>query len=179
MSIAVIGGLSHVPYVYFYASTALKTLGSDIEEAARTAGAPPLRVAFDVNLPMIRPALIFSAVLVFFAGVELFGLALVLGNQNGFNMLAVYLYKLTSRLGLPAYHLMAGVAVCMILLSFPLVFMQRYFLRSADRYAALRGKHGRQTAIRLGKWNTLILAFVVSWLFLPVFLSPSGLLIWA
>src|SRR3546814_19029847 len=44
-----------------------------IEEAARTAGAPPLRVAFDVNLPMIRPALIFSAVLVFFAGVELFG----------------------------------------------------------------------------------------------------------
>src|SRR3546814_112649 len=125
---------------------------------------------------MIRPALIFSALLVFFSGLELFGRALVLGNQNGFNMLAVYLYKLTSRLGLPAYHLMAGVAVCMILLTFPLVFMQRYFLRSADRYAALRGKHGRQNAIRLGKWKYLILAFVVAWLFVTVFVPLSGIM---
>src|SRR3546814_16979178 len=111
-----------------------------IEEAARTAGAPPLRVAFDVNLPMIRPALIFSAVLVFFAGVELFGLALVLGNQNGFNMLAVYLYKMTSRLGLPAYHLMAGVAVWMFLLTFPPVFITPSFFRSAATSPSLPGK---------------------------------------
>ena len=43
--IAVIAGLTHVPHVYLYASSALKSLGSDVEEAARMAGASPFRVA--------------------------------------------------------------------------------------------------------------------------------------
>ena len=38
----VIAGLTHVPNVYVYASSALKSLGSDVEEAARVAGASPL-----------------------------------------------------------------------------------------------------------------------------------------
>ena len=39
--IAVIAGLTHVPHVYLYSSAALKSLGSDVEEAARIAGANP------------------------------------------------------------------------------------------------------------------------------------------
>ena len=65
---AVIAGLTHVPNVYIYASSALKSLGSDVEEAARVAGASPFRVAVSVSLPLIAPALLFSAVLVFFLG---------------------------------------------------------------------------------------------------------------
>ena len=42
-SIAVIAGLTHVPHVYLYSSAALKSLGSDVEEAARVVGANPLR----------------------------------------------------------------------------------------------------------------------------------------
>ena len=41
----VIAGLTHVPNVYVYASAALKSLGSDVEEAARVAGARPSRRA--------------------------------------------------------------------------------------------------------------------------------------
>src|SRR5258708_36953690 len=43
-SIAVIAGLTHVPHVYLYSSAALKSLGSDVDEAARAAGANPLQV---------------------------------------------------------------------------------------------------------------------------------------
>ena len=60
-SIAIIAGLTHVPHVYLYSSSALKSLGSDVEEAARMAGATPLQVALDVSLPMIMPALLFPA----------------------------------------------------------------------------------------------------------------------
>jgi len=82
-AIGVIAGLTHVPNVYVYASAALKSLGSDVEEAARVAGASPFRVAITVSLPLIQPALLFSAVLVFFLGFELFGLPLVLGDPEG------------------------------------------------------------------------------------------------
>jgi iron(III) transport system permease protein len=105
-------GLTHVPHVYLYSSAALKSLGSDVEEAARVVGANPLQVALNVSLPMTMPALLYAAVLVFFLGFELFGLPLVLGDPEGHLVLATYLYKLTNKLGTPSYHLMAAVAVC-------------------------------------------------------------------
>ncbi len=50
-SIAIIAGLTHVPHVYLYSSTAaLQSLGSDVEEAAHMAGSSPLQVARDVSL---------------------------------------------------------------------------------------------------------------------------------
>src|SRR5262249_17288097 len=51
-SLIVIAGLSHVPHVYLYTAAALRGLGSDVEEAARSIGANPWKVAIDVSLPM-------------------------------------------------------------------------------------------------------------------------------
>src|SRR5207253_4980215 len=62
-AIALIAGLTHVPNVYVYAASALRNLGSDVEEAARTAGASPFRVAASVSLPLMMPSLLFAAVL--------------------------------------------------------------------------------------------------------------------
>lgn len=174
-SIIVIGGLTHVPHVYLYTSAALKSLGSDVEEAARTAGANPLRIALDVSLPMVTPALLFSGVLVFFAGIEMFGLALVLGNPNGFELLSVYLYKLTMRLGTPSYQLMAAVCVCIIALTFPLVVLQRRLLKMSERYVAVRGKSGRQRRLPLGRWRIVAFVVILVWLFLAAVVPISGI----
>ena len=120
-----IAGLTHVPHVYLYTAAALRGLGSDVEEAARTAGANPWRVAVDVSLPMVLPAILFAGVLVFFLGFELFGLPLVLGDPQGLLVLSTYLYKLTNKLGVPSYQLMAVVVVTIVAITLPLVFMQR------------------------------------------------------
>src|SRR6185436_17560972 len=45
----VIGGLSHVPTVYLYVASAMRSLPSDLEEAARTAGAGMFKVFLDVT----------------------------------------------------------------------------------------------------------------------------------
>src|SRR5258708_2744265 len=68
LAMTVIAGLTHVPNVYVYASAALKSLGSDVEEAARSAGASPFRVAISVSLPLIMPSMLFAAVVVVFLG---------------------------------------------------------------------------------------------------------------
>jgi iron(III) transport system permease protein len=175
ITIAVIGGLTHVPHVYLYTSAALKSLGSEVEEAARTAGANPLRVARDVSVPMVTPALLFSGVLVFFAGIEMFGLALVLGDPDGFELLSVYLFKLANRLGTPSYQLMAAVAVFIIAITFPLVMLQRRLLKSADRYVAVRGKSTRQRLLPLGEWRWIAFAVVLLWLFVTAFVPISGI----
>jgi iron(III) transport system permease protein len=174
-SIVVIAGLTHVPHVYLYASSALKSLGSDVEEAARVSGASPLQVALNVSLPMIMPALLYSGVLVFFLGFEVFGLVLVLGDPEGHLVLATYLYKLTNKLGTPSYHLMAAVAVCLVAVTLPLVMLQRWLLRSANKYVAIKGKGARQKPLPLGRWKWIAFGFILAWLFFTVVMPLSGI----
>ncbi len=174
-SIAIIAGLTHVPHVYLYSSSALKSLGSDVEEAARMAGSTPFQVARDVSLPMVRPSLLFSGVLVFFLGFEIFGLALVLGDPEGHLVLATYLYKLTNKLGTPSYHLMAAVAVCIVAVTFPLVMLQRHLLKNAGKFVTVKGKAGRQRPLPLGPWRWVAAAIVFVWLFLTIVVPLSGI----
>lgn len=176
-AITVIVGLTHVPHVYLYSSAALRNLGSDVEEAARVTGARPFRVALDVSLPMTMPALLFAGVLVFFLGFEVFGLPLVLGDPEGHLVLATYLYKLTNKLGVPSYHLMAAVAVCIVAITFPLVLLQRRLLKTANRFVTVKGKAGRTTVLPLGVWRWVALAIVVLWLMLTVIVPISGIVL--
>jgi len=175
VSIAVIAGLTHVPHVYLYSSAALKSLGSDVEEAARVVGANPLRVALDVSLPMTMPALLYAGVLVFFLGFELFGLPLVLGDPEGHLVLATYLYKLTNKLGTPSYHLMAAVAVCIIAVTFPLVLLQRWLLKTAGKYVSVKGKAARPKLLPLHGWKWIALGLVALWLAFTIVVPISGI----
>jgi iron(III) transport system permease protein len=171
----VIAGLTHVPHVYLYSSAALKSLGSDVEEAARVVGANPLKVALNVSLPMTAPALFYAAVLVFFLGFELFGLPLVLGDPEGHLVLSTYLYKLTNKLGTPSYHLMAAVAVCIIAVTFPLVLLQRWLLKTSGKYVSVKGKATRQKLLPLGGWKWIALLLVALWLMFTIVVPISGI----
>ena len=148
----VIGGLSHVPYVYLYLSSAMRSLPSDLEEAARTAGAPVWRVAVDVTLP------------------------LVLGAPSGLRGLTTYISKRTTLLGTPSYLLMAAVCVVLLAITFPLVWLQRRLLSRARRFAALGGKGARATPLPLGRaGRALALGAILLWLFVSVGLPIGGI----
>ena len=163
-SIVVIAGLTHVPHAYLYISSALRSVSSDVEEAARTVGASPLQVMTSVSLPMVRPSILYACVLLFFLGLEVFGLMLVLGDPEGNMVLATYLYKLTNKLGTPSYHLMAAVAVVLICFTVPLVMLQRWLMRTANRFVTMKGKASQARALPLGKWRWVAGAVVMFWL---------------
>lgn len=173
-SIVIIAGLTHVPYAYLYISAALHSLGSDVEEAARVSGASPLQVMMAVSLPMVRPAVLFASVLLFFLGLEVFGLMLVLGDPEGHLVMATYLYKLTNKLGIPSYHLMAAVAMVLIAITIPLVMLQRALMRTANRYATVKGKASRPRPLPLGRWRWVAAAVVALWLLVTIVVPLAG-----
>lgn len=171
-----IAGLSHVPHVYLYVSSAMRNLPSDLEEAARTTGASIWQVSRDVTLPMVLPALIFAASLNILLGFETFGIPLVLGDPNGIMVLTTYIYKLTTLFGTPTYQLMAVVAVVLILITLPLVWMQRKLLRNAKKYAAMGGKGARVSTLKLGtSGQAIALSIIGFWLFVSVLLPIGGI----
>jgi iron(III) transport system permease protein len=164
-----IAGLSHVPHVYLYVSSAMRNLPSDLEEAARTTGASIWQVSRDVTLPMVLPALIFAASLNILLGFETFGIPLVLGDPNG-------IMVLTTLFGTPTYQLMAVVAVVLVLITLPLVWMQRRLLRNARKYAAMGGKGARVSTLKLGTSGQVIaLSIIGFWLFVSVVLPIGGI----
>src|SRR5205085_12562357 len=167
-SVTLIAGLTHIPHVYLYASSTLRSVGADLEEAARVAGAGSGRIALTVSLPMVWPALLYSGVLVFFLGFEMFGLPLILGDPEGILVLSTYNYKLTNRLGVPSYQLMAVVAVVIMAIAFPLVFLQRRLLGVAARFVSMRGEGMARRPLPLGGFRWVGSALVVLWLIVPV-----------
>jgi iron(III) transport system permease protein len=176
-SLIVIAGLTHVPHVYLFSSTALRKLNLELEEQARVMGAAPWRVALTVSLPLAWPALVYAGVLIFFLGFELFGLPLIIGDPAGVLVLTTYLFKLTNILGTPSYQLMAVVAVAIALVTLPLVYLQRFLLRMAERYATMGGKGLHSRPLRLGPWRWLALACILVWLLVAIALPLAGVLL--
>src|SRR5262245_12862438 len=176
-SLIVIAGLTHVPHVYLFSSASLRRLNLELEEQARVMGAPPWRIALTVSLPLIWPALVYSGVLIFFLGFELFGLPLIIGDPANVLVLTTYLFKLTNIMGTPSYQLMAVVVVAIALVTLPLVYLQRHLLRVAERYVTMGGKGVQSRPLRLGVWRWVALAGIVLWLLVAIGLPLSGVLL--
>jgi iron(III) transport system permease protein len=176
-SLVIIAGLTHVPHVYLFSSASLRKLNLELEEQARVMGAPPWRVALGVSLPLAWPALVYAGVLIFFLGFELFGLPLIIGDPANVLVLTTYLFKLTNILGTPSYQLMAVVVVAMALVTLPLVYLQRYLLRMAERYVTMGGKGAQARPLRLGRWRFVALAAIVLWLLIAIGLPLAGVLL--
>ncbi|MCZ4088826.1 ABC transporter permease [Sinorhizobium psoraleae] len=100
----------------------------------------------------------------------------MLGDPNGIMVLTTYIYKLTTLFGTPTYQLMAVVAVVLVLITLPLVWMQRKLLRNARKYAAMGGKGARVSTLKLGKSGQIIaLSIIGLWLFVSVILPIGGI----
>jgi iron(III) transport system permease protein len=176
-AIAVIAGLTHVPYVFLYVSTTMKNLDASLEEAARLSGAGVWTVMTRVTLPLVRPALVYSAMLMLLLGFEIFGLPLVLGDAKGIDVITTYLYRLTAITGVPAYGPMAVVAMVLILLALLIVFMQRALTRTSGSYASLGAKGYRAQRLSLGAWRWPLAILGVLYLLYAVVVPLAGVLL--
>src|SRR6185312_2991454 len=124
---------------------------------------------------MVLPAILFAGVLVFFLGFELFGLPLVLGDPQGILVLSTYLFKLTNKLGVPSYQLMAVVVVVIVAVTAPLVFLQRMLLGQAQRYVSMRGKGLRVSPLKLGPWRWPAFVAITIWFAFTVIVPLAGI----
>jgi iron(III) transport system permease protein len=176
-SLIVIAGLTHVPHVYLFSAASLRRLNPELEDQARITGARPWQVALTISLPLIWPALVYSGVLIFFLGFELFGLPLIIGDPANVLVLTTYVFKLTNLLGTPSYQLMAVVVVAIILVTLPLVYLQRHLLRTAERYVSIGGRGVQSRPLRLGYWRWAALAGIMVWFLVATGLPLAGVVL--
>jgi iron(III) transport system permease protein len=118
--------LQFFPFVFLMVSAAINAIDRSLEEAATNLGAGRLRVFFTVTLPVVTPAILSSALVVFYLCIENFGVPVLIGED--FRVLSVQAYNefVSEMGGNPA---MAG-ALSMVLLAITLALtlFQKYWV---------------------------------------------------
>lgn len=136
--IAVIS-VNAVPLAYLLIAAALRSgAGRDYELAARASGAGPVATARTVTLPLLAPALLGAAALVFVFGINAFGVPAVLGTPASFEVVTTRIFQDLAR------SAQAEAFSRAILLATGLVLLAFVFTLAADALLSGMGR-GRRT----------------------------------
>jgi iron(III) transport system permease protein len=160
------------PFTYLYCMGSLALSDSSLEDAARIAGANPFTTLWKVTLPLLRPAITFSALFTLVSVIEMTSVPLILGLPGGVEVLSTFLYKL-GIVGINKdYGSVAVVSILLVILVSGLVMLQSKMVSQERRFVTVGGKAGRSRLIRLGRfrWVTfvLLLLYVVLGIILPL-----------
>lgn len=129
-----------MPLAYLVVAAGLASRSEpDLERAAYASGSSPLKAFLTVTLPLLRPALVGAAVLVFVMAVNSFGIPAILGIPAGFVTVTTRIYQDLAFAADPAAFARA------IALSSGLVLLTLVVVGVADLTMGLRG-----AAIRTG-----------------------------
>lgn len=158
------------PVVYLFVRTALLSQDAALERAAQTAGASPLRALLTVTVPLLRPAILNSALIVFALSLEVLGLPLILGSSSNVEFISTYLYDRWINVVPPQQGLVSAGAVLLLGVVTLLLVVRNRLTGDAARFITT-GKGTPPARIRLGplRWPAfgVVAAYVVAALLLP------------
>jgi len=156
---AAIAGVSLAPVAYIYCMSSATITDPSLEEAARVSGAGTFRTLWRITLPLLMPAIAYSAVLNFTVALELLAIPLVFGEPAGITVLTTFLYTQGVAGVRPDHGLAATAAALMLAVVCFLVWLQGRLLGNTRRFVTLGGKATRPRPFRLGRlrWPLFIL----------------------
>lgn len=165
-------GLHYMPFVILLVGGALRNLDAQLEEQGRVLGATQRQTALRIALPLMRPALISAAILVFAECIGDFGVPYVLGLPVNYDVLSTSLYRAVNS----RQEGMAAVfAAAILLLGAMSLATDLWLLRNARRFATIGTRGAIDRVTTLGPWRFPATGLAVA-LFLASVVVPLGVL---
>ncbi|MFC3024644.1 ABC transporter permease [Vibrio zhugei] len=157
--------LHFTPMVILIVGNAMKRFDSQLEDCARILGASRRTIAWSIMLPMMRPALMSAALLIFADCIGEFAIPYILGLPVHFDTLSTQLYRsLNSRQNGVA----AVIALVIMLMGMLTLLLDLRMMREAKRFITIGGKGGMERVSQLGRWRWLAALFPCSFIALGV-----------
>jgi iron(III) transport system permease protein len=174
----VLGATVTLPIAYLTCRSALAGTDSSLEDAARAAGASPIQVLLRITVPMLRPAVLNCAVLIFALSLEMLGIPLILGPPANINFLASYLYDSWSTSVIPDPPFVSAGAV-LLLLAVSLLLVVRARVLGGERRFIAAGSRGGGTfhPLKLGRWRWPLSIGLGSYIVLTCLIPLIGLVL--
>jgi iron(III) transport system permease protein len=173
----VLGGFAMAPAVMLFCTSSLALMDASLEDAARSAGASPLRVVRSVTLPLLRPAIVYSLLLTFVGGLEMLSVPLVFGWPSGLEFFTTFLLRETMGQAEPDYGMLGAAALSLLAMVALLVLLQQRLLAQRQRFVTVRGKGRRPKAIDIGRWRWVLFGAFIAYLTVTVVLPMLALVL--
>jgi iron(III) transport system permease protein len=171
-------GIFGMPSMYLMIAPAIARLNPELEEVATIAGAPLSRRLRLIVIPLIRPAVAASSIMMVVVALEGFAIPAILGLPDRiFVYSSLIQYSLQPPGGVPNYGQASAYGVLVMLLSLVMLLVYKRRVRDVNRFKVVVGKGYRQNVIALGRWRTPMFIAVAALLFLTVVL-PVLALVW-
>jgi len=157
--------LHYAPLVILIVGNALKRMDSQMEECAQVLGASRRVIAFKIIIPLVRPALLSAALLIFADCIGEFALPYILGLPVHFDTLSTGLYR---AIGTRQSGVAAVIAAVIMLMGMLTLLLDMKMLREAKRFVTLGGKGVMERRHSLGRWRSVATALPLAFVLLGV-----------
>jgi iron(III) transport system permease protein len=158
------------PLAFLLISAALYSMDPALEESARVAGSSNFQIARRITLPIIRPALLASAMLNFVRAIESFDTPAIIALPARIEVFTTKIYREAIGAFPPNQNLAAAYAVSLLVITMVFVYFYRRLTARSERYVTVSGRGYRPTIIDLGPWRYAASALAGSILLLIVVL---------
>ena len=155
--IALVLGLHYAPFAYILIGGILRNMDANLEEAATILKTSRLRIIRKITLPIVRPAMLSTLLLVFASSMSAYSVPVFLGSPVRYYVLSTSMKSLMDSYKGQAY-IVVGV---MILFGVSILLLNQKVTNSRKQFTTVTGKSGQICKINLGRANRPVAILLV------------------
>ena len=168
---AIVLGMHYAPFAYILIGGILRNRDANLEEAATILKANRWKITRKITLPIVRPSIISTFLLVFSSSRSAYAVPQYLGG--GQYVLTTYRKQFTNR----GYFGQAYIfAIVRIVLGVGILLLNQWFTGKRKNFTTVTGKSGQVSYIKLRGWKYPLAVILV---FLSLFCSVLPLITFA
>ncbi len=150
---SVVLGLHYAPFAYILIGGIFRNMDANLEEAATILDTPKWKTMFRITLPMVKPAILSTILLVFGSAMGSYPVP----HYLGLTTLSTKYISLNSKYTGEASIL----AIIMMIFGVAILTMNQVSLKSRKNYTTVTGKSGQLSKMNLGKVGKYAIAVVM------------------
>lgn len=149
----VVLGLHYAPFAYILIGGIFRNMDANLEEAATILDTPKWRIMCRITLPMVKPAILSTILLVFGSAMGSYPVP----HYLGLTTLATKYISLNSKYTGEASIL----AIIMMVFGVAIMMLNQLSLQSRKNYTTVTGKSGQISKINLGRVGKYVIALIL------------------
>ena len=149
----VVLGLHYAPFSYILIGGIFRNMDANLEEAATILDTPKWKTMFRITLPMVKPAILSTILLVFGSAMGSYPVP----HYLNLTTLSTKYVSMNSKYTGEASIL----AIIMMLFGIAIMFVNQFSLKSRKNYTTVTGKSGQISKINLGKIGKYLIAIIL------------------
>lgn len=146
-------GMHYAPFAYILIGGIFKNMDANLEEAATILDTPKAKIMFRITLPMVKPAILSTILLVFGSAMGSYPVP----HYLGLSTLSTKYFEMNAKYTGEASIL----AIIMMIFGVAIMLMNQISLQSRKNYTTVTGKSGQISKINLGKSGKYIIAVIL------------------